>query len=257
MKIKIESGAKVQITDKPIINNIVYGDVVQNHVLPIQNQEKTTKMERKYTVQDVLLLLNDGVEVCWSEVTSNYRDISFMEQLLGALSSSEFAEKVMSEIIKSMEIDIDLVLRKKLGDTYSDKWKTDSELAGPIWDLSDALREVLVNKFSFQKEKKEEKKSGFSSAIIDMTIAEDIVSQLHNLLKGKTKPKDIVMPIRAAIDAGVIRRPTWEEFRSEFGTVSVSKSSYNDYTDTTKPKYYGDAYNSIVISFQKMKEKMV
>ena len=38
MDIKIEKGAKVQITDKQIVNNIVYGDVVQRKEVMLPDQ---------------------------------------------------------------------------------------------------------------------------------------------------------------------------------------------------------------------------
>ena len=58
-----------------------------------------------------------------------------------------------------------------------------------------------------------------------------ILELLHELIDGQTKPLDIVMPIRAAIEAGVIRRPTWDEFRAEFGVHKLkAKSSFTQYT---------------------------
>ena len=42
MEIKIESGANVQITDKPIVNNIVYGDVVQRKEVSLPEQSSTS-----------------------------------------------------------------------------------------------------------------------------------------------------------------------------------------------------------------------
>ena len=46
MNIKIESGAKVQITDKPIVN--VYGNVVQKnefHIRPVDYQQESEDVE--------------------------------------------------------------------------------------------------------------------------------------------------------------------------------------------------------------------
>lgn len=45
MEIKIEKGANVQITDKPIINNIVLGDVVQNKEVHIHSENKQQDTE--------------------------------------------------------------------------------------------------------------------------------------------------------------------------------------------------------------------
>ena len=76
-----------------------------------------------------------------------------------------------------------------------------------------------------------------------------VVALLHQLMEGKTKPKDVLMPVRAAMEAGVIRRPTWEEFCQEFGSYRLkSKTSFSDYTNPEKSPYIG-------ADFQMMKEK--
>ena len=51
MEIKIESGANVQITDKQIVNNIVYGDVVQKKEYVIQNRTEEAEKDSENTVQ--------------------------------------------------------------------------------------------------------------------------------------------------------------------------------------------------------------
>ena len=91
--------------------------------------------------------------------------------------------------------------------------------------------------------------SPFTSAVIDTTKAEAVIALLRQLMEGKTKPKDVLMPVRAAMDAGVIRRPTWEEFYKEFGSYRLkSKTSFSDYTNPDKSPYTG-------ADFQMMKEK--
>ena len=91
--------------------------------------------------------------------------------------------------------------------------------------------------------------SPFTSAVIDTTKAEAVIALLRQLMEGKTKPKDVLMPVRAAMEAGVIRRPTWEEFCKEFGSHRLkSKTSFSDYTNPDKSPYTG-------ADFQMMKEK--
>ena len=91
--------------------------------------------------------------------------------------------------------------------------------------------------------------SPFTSAVIDTTKADAVIALLRQLMEGKTKPKDVLMPVRAAMDAGVIRRPTWEEFCQEFGSYRLkSKTSFSDYTNPDKSPYTG-------ADFQMMKEK--
>ena len=91
--------------------------------------------------------------------------------------------------------------------------------------------------------------SPFTPAVIDTTIADAVIALLCQLMEGKTKPKDVLMPARAAMEAGVIRRPTWEEFCQEFGSYRLkSKTSFSDYTNPDKSPYTG-------ADFQMMKEK--
>jgi hypothetical protein len=93
--------------------------------------------------------------------------------------------------------------------------------------------------------------SSFVSTVINPRKVDIIISRLHVLMEGKTKPKDVMMPIRAAIDAGVIRRPTSEEFYDEFGKERVKgKSSVDDYTNPDKTPYTGSDYLALVEEFK-------
>lgn len=85
--------------------------------------------------------------------------------------------------------------------------------------------------------------------VIDKDKVKEVIALLRQLMEGKTKPKDVLMPVRAAMEAGVIRRPTWEEFCQEFGSYRLkSKTSFSDYTNPEKSPYTG-------ADFQMMKEK--
>ena len=89
----------------------------------------------------------------------------------------------------------------------------------------------------------------FTPAVIDTTKADAVIALLRQLMEGKTKPKDVLMPVRAAMEAGVIRRPTWEEFCQEFGSYRLkSKTSFSDYTNPDNSPYTG-------ADFQMMKDK--
>lgn len=63
----------------------------------------------------------------------------------------------------------------------------------------------------------------------------------------------MMMPLRAAIEAGAIRRPTWAEYGSEFGFKRTSKTSLSDYTDPTKNKYADEQqFWTMVDDFRKL-----
>lgn len=57
------------------------------------------------------------------------------------------------------------------------------------------------------------------------------------------------MPVRAAIDAGVIKRPTLKEYEEVKGFEKIAKSSFEDYTNPCKQPYNDSAYNGMVKVF--------
>ena len=89
--------------------------------------------------------------------------------------------------------------------------------------------------------------------VIEQNQTQNIVNKILSYLKGKETPKDVMMPIRAAIDAGVIRRPTDSELRLAFpGKCPKNKSSVSYYTNPDNKPYVGDAYNKMVEDFKKI-----
>lgn len=87
--------------------------------------------------------------------------------------------------------------------------------------------------------------------------AEDIIALLRQYMSGidRSKPKDMMMPVRAAFDAGAIRKPTYSEFKEVFPRFAPkSKSSYTDYlvTDGITPHPYENipGYAEVVKAFR-------
>ena len=77
----------------------------------------------------------------------------------------------------------------------------------------------------------------FKKLVTKPECADKVVTRLHELSDGKQKPRDVLMPMRAAMEAGALRRPTWAEYMSEFGSKRTSKTSLSDYTDPTRNKF--------------------
>jgi hypothetical protein len=95
-------------------------------------------------------------------------------------------------------------------------------------------------------------KKQFAQAVKEETKTEAVITELRRLMEGKTKPKDVIQPIRAAIEAGVIRRPTWEEFNSEFEGRVKSKSSFSDYTNPGDTPYQSAEFDAMIEAFRKL-----
>lgn len=95
--------------------------------------------------------------------------------------------------------------------------------------------------------------SSFSSAVIVASKAPQVIILLRQLMESKTKPKDVLMPVRAAMEAAVIRRPTWEEFCQEFGSYRLkSKTSFSDYTNPDNKPYAGADFEMMKDKFRRL-----
>ncbi|MBQ3238364.1 MAG: hypothetical protein IJA98_04755 [Bacteroidaceae bacterium] len=109
---------------------------------------------------------------------------------------------------------------------------------------------------STNKKRKYSKAKEFRQCITFPEDAEFLIQKLHSLIDFQISPKDVFMPLRAAVDAGVIRRPTWEEFCMEFGETKVnSKSSHTTYFSIDY-KYTDEAFNLLVQEFAAYRKRL-
>ena len=93
----------------------------------------------------------------------------------------------------------------------------------------------------------------FSALVTKPELAATVVNRLHVLMENQQKPRAVLMPIRAAMEAGLLKRPTWEQFCQEFGRQRVSsKSSFSSYTNTEKEPYTDGSFQVLVDEFRQM-----
>lgn len=113
--------------------------------------------------------------------------------------------------------------------------------------------EAKATKIIYMQPPRQQKKkgSGFSAVVTNPDKANLVIAMLHKHTDGKQKPQDFIMPIRAAQDAGVIRRPTYGEAESEFGAGHFSKGSFSYWTNDSN-KYYGPDYANMVEAFRQL-----
>ena len=95
----------------------------------------------------------------------------------------------------------------------------------------------------------------FTSSLVDMRKASMVISLLYELTKGRRNAKTILCPLRAAIDAGVLDKPSYKDFINVFGCEDiVSKSKYSEFLSQ---KYNGyknvGLYRSAKAKFSKLK----
>lgn len=99
-------------------------------------------------------------------------------------------------------------------------------------------------------------RKGLRAYVVKPEKADIIVNRIIELVNAQSKPKQIMMPIRAAIDAGAIERPNWESFEDEFGKGKLSsKTSFSDYTNPDKQPYTTTGYQSLVEEFKQIISK--
>lgn len=91
--------------------------------------------------------------------------------------------------------------------------------------------------------------------VTDADSAEEVIAKIKSYQKGKSTPKDVAQPVRAAIDAGAIRRPSHAEYQAVEGFASIPKSSFSDYTNPDKTPYFGENYETIVKDFKTLVQK--
>lgn len=95
----------------------------------------------------------------------------------------------------------------------------------------------------------------FTSTLVDLRKATMVIDLLYELTKGRKTAKTILCPLRAAIDAGVMDKPSYKDFIKVFGCKDiVSKSKYSEFLN---PKYDGyrdvGLYRSAKVKFLKLK----
>lgn len=89
--------------------------------------------------------------------------------------------------------------------------------------------------------------------VVSIASSDEILARIRDWAASKSKTKDKLMALRAAIDAGVIRRPSESEFRAAFPEIEVPKSSLSDYTNPNKCPYFDSAYTALVEDFKQYK----
>lgn len=96
---------------------------------------------------------------------------------------------------------------------------------------------------------------GLKAFVVKPEIADMVVDKITSYVNAENKPKPIVRPIRAAMDSGVLHRPSWDAFVEDYGPNKISsKTSFNDYTNPEKEHYNGASYKALVDEFKKILE---
>ncbi len=94
----------------------------------------------------------------------------------------------------------------------------------------------------------------FAQLIPHPECAKRVSEKLHELMERQSTPIKKLMPLRAAMDAGVLSRPTWDVFCQEFGENFISsKSLLSKYTGENY-QYTGEAFEETKAIFKQIIE---
>ncbi len=130
------------------------------------------------------------------------------------------------------------------------KFTTEQRIA--LYEYDVQMKQIHADMKALMKKEQslEAQPADFRLLVTKPEKADAVICRLHELMEGKVKPKGVMMPIRAAIDAGAISRPTWAEFCKEFGDKRVKgKASVSDYTNPDVHPYHGKDFDKMVEEF--------
>lgn len=207
----------------------------------IKEEKKKYLVELKPHPCSVDFLESEGLQ--WDEITNNFNPTSIKE-ILNLWSSKEEKITVLHLIddaykrISRRPVKIENIMNFiRAGDFFFTMF---SELGGKKVGQKDnnnvgkSHNNMTPSNYPF---------------VIKNDLAPVIMKRITDLVKGKISPKDKMMPIRAAQDAGVIRRPTYSEIKTVFGNDFVANSSFHNYTNPLEEPYAQDS------SFKILKEE--
>ena len=113
------------------------------------------------------------------------------------------------------------------------------------------LKNTTIRKLkNYDSIKRRKTSADFRSCIPNPEKADIIISTIRKYMKGKTEPRDIFLPIAAAIVAKVIRRPSWPEASSEFQLSDKLESSFHRLTRVHCKTYQDSAFDNMVEKFR-------
>ena len=121
------------------------------------------------------------------------------------------------------------------------------------WEVAKARIEAEEASACMDVSEDEKVEYGF---VVDQRYADDVVALILSYMNGKdrSQAKDIMKPIRAAQDAGVIRRISYDEMKNTFPDFCpTSKSSVSKYTNDTETPYVDQSFKDMVVEFERLK----
>ena len=98
----------------------------------------------------------------------------------------------------------------------------------------------------------DEKETSKAQQVAKHNIIPDFVyEKIKSYQEGKTKPQGLMFPVRAAIEAGLMSRLSYTEYKAS-GLMEVRKGCYHDYLTEDKIIYKIKEYQRILKDFKQL-----
>lgn len=215
-----------------------YVDTKQKDVFVMRVANKRVYIRAKDFIEDntqirfpYLYVIVDTRQETPTIMIEDYKEVpSSLEEVVAVLTYS------MNMVMKSKGWKIKLT--RKLGELRPVPVSL-RPVMDPLMDKPRTIEELhgVDNMCELYKKKKKPADFRDTIAIKYKEQGEDIIAQLHQMIDGCSAPMDAGMPIRAAIEAGIIRRPTWPEFIVEFPDVCCARSTFERLTNPNNCTY--------------------
>ena len=231
-----------------------YVDTKQKDVFVMRVANKRVYIRAKDFIEDntqirfpYLYVIVDTRQETPTIMIEDYKEVpSSLEEVAAVLTYS------INMVMKSKGWKIKLT--RKLGELRPVPFSL-QPVMDPLMDKPRTIEELhgLDNMCELYKRKKKIADFRDAIAIGYKEQGEGIIAQLHQMIDGCSAPMDAVMPIRAAIEAGIIRRPTWSEFIVEFPDVCCARSAFERLTNPNNCTYnHLKTFHDLVTSFIKL-----
>lgn len=237
-------------TAKDPVNNTYFVRVANKRMLTVPDEHCGTKTEIEHPYLYVFVIA--GLE----------QPLIMIEKCRVCPQASGEVARVLSQSLTKMlaKSGWTLILRKcETTDTHAQCMTAMGYMMDdPVKDIN-TLEELHGHEMAGKllKKKRRPKRLNFRNCINNKTYADTIIRLLHEYIDGKTKPKDIMRPIRAALVAKAIRKVSLKEFESEFGDImNDSSTMFDNYQNLTLDYFKDDKmYEEMLEVFAKYSPK--
>lgn len=216
-----------------------YVDTKQKDVFVMRVANKRVYIRAKDFIEDntqirfpYLYVIVDTRQETPTIMIEDYKEVpSSLEEVAAVLTYS------INMVMKSKGWKIKLT--RKLGELRPVPFSL-QPVMDPLMDKPRTIEELhgVDNMCELYKRKKKEPKTFRELFAIEyMDRADEIIAILHKMIEGCKEARDVVKPFRAAIDAGVIDRPSWPVFIAEFPEAACAKSTFERRTNPEDDYY--------------------